>query len=659
MVDEFEEVDLLYRFPDDEDDDDHFSELSDSDSEDDTDNMYLDKSDLDLREEKVVARLYGSKIPPCCSNQCNEVIPKKMAVDFRTSFMNLDKESQDLIILAHLAAHRDDAMLRSKVGDRSRAMKKRYNQLYYFRSLPICRDMYFFLYTMGIKRYKNLIEHYDKNGVYPREHGMTNKINRTDALTTLEKKEIVSFICRFAETVAITLPGRQPNHRDYRLLKLPTTESKTSVYTRYTNSVEPGGKIVKLRTFQTLWKKYCPYIVTMKPAYDLCELCRNLAKDAVNTVNVTEVEKEAALKVYSDHLQSASTQREYYNDLRTLVKPDPNAMYPGIPEEDYLVISMDYAQNVSFPSGPQQIGTAYFKSGRKTAIFGITNERQNVQHIFCIDESDSIGKGPNSVISMLDYYLREVHSTKKLVIFADNCVSQNKNNAMIRYLQHLVDTSRCESVELNFLLSGHTKFSPDRLFGVFKSKYAQTTVDCFMDVVDCVRKSSRNGFNVPVPIRLPNSSEPVVEWRKWDEYFSTKYKTLIGISKYHHFVFIAQSPVQCKLFANSASINENIHLSNNTSFDDKPIIIPSPGLSMKRQWYLYKEIRGLCFDDSKKDSVAPLPLVSGNGNEEEDSVEVDNPQEVEAADVKKKSKKNKGPVPSSSKEPIRKNRRLK
>lgn len=150
----------------------------------------------------------------------------------------------------------------------------------------------------------------------------------------------------------------------------------------------------------------------MKPAYDLCELCRNLAKDAVNTVNVTEVEKEAALKVYSDHLQSASTQREYYNDLRTLVKPDPNAMYPGIPEEDYLVISMDYAQNVSFPSGPQQIGTAYFKSGRKTAIFGITNERQNVQHIFCIDESDSIGKGPNSVISMLDYYLREVHSTK-------------------------------------------------------------------------------------------------------------------------------------------------------------------------------------------------------------------------------------------------------
>lgn len=106
MVDEFEEVDLLYRFPDDEDDDDHFSELSDSDSEDDTDNMYLDKSDLDLREEKVVARLYGSKIPPCCSNQCNEVIPKKMAVDFRTSFMNLDKESQDLIILAHLAAHR-------------------------------------------------------------------------------------------------------------------------------------------------------------------------------------------------------------------------------------------------------------------------------------------------------------------------------------------------------------------------------------------------------------------------------------------------------------------------------------------------------------------------------------------------------------------------
>ena len=153
----------------------------------------------------------------------------------------------------------------------------------------------------------------------------------------MEKKEIVSFVCRFAETLAITLPGRQANHRDYRLLKLPTTESKTSVYTRYTSSVEPGGKIVKLRTFQALWKKYCPYIVFMKPAYDLCGLCGNPAKDGVNTVNLTEVENEAALKVYSDHLQSASTQREYYNDLRTLDKPDPNAMYPSIPEVDYVM----------------------------------------------------------------------------------------------------------------------------------------------------------------------------------------------------------------------------------------------------------------------------------------------------------------------------------
>ena len=60
MTDEFEEVDLLYRFHDETDEDDHFSDLSSSDSEDDTDIVCLDKSDLDLREENVVGRLYGS-----------------------------------------------------------------------------------------------------------------------------------------------------------------------------------------------------------------------------------------------------------------------------------------------------------------------------------------------------------------------------------------------------------------------------------------------------------------------------------------------------------------------------------------------------------------------------------------------------------------------
>ncbi len=583
----------------------------------------------DTKEDEIVASVFGKRTPPCCSIECNKIISEAMVIDFRSTMQNLDKEQQDLIILAHLAAHRDDITLRSLVGDRSRSNTKRCNAQYYFRGFMICHPMYFFLHNLTIKRYKALISHFDKNSVLPREHGMMNKVNnRTKAISEEETKQIVLFIRRFAESVAITLPGRLPNHKNFSLLKLPSTENKSTVYRRYIENLPPGNRFIRLRTFQHLWKIFCPYIVTMKPAYDLCELCHTLSKAAAQTVNVSEEVKKEALRKYTDHLQLASDQRLYYNDYRTSVQTNLSTYYPGISESEHLVISMDFAQNVSFPSGPQQVGTAYFKSARKAAIFGITNERQNIQHTFCIDESDLIGKGPNTVLSMLDYYLCNIHPKNNLIIFADNCVSQNKNNTVIRYLQYLVDTGKCLYVELNFLLSGHTKFSPDRLFGVFKAKYAKSNVDCFSDVIECVAKSSPNGYNVPVAVRNPNSNVPTVPWKDFDHYFASAYNSLSGISKFHHFNFSAGAAIKCRHYAASEVHHIDIHRNSEISFANQPPIIPTPGLTKKRQWYLFKNVRVLCIDKTKRDLVAPHP---GESESEDDSEAVDNVDTVESS----------------------------
>lgn len=470
-----------------------------------------------------------------------------------------------------------------------------------------------------------MIAHFQKNGIYPREHGLKHCPVNKKTLKEDEIIAIVSFIRRFANSVAITLPGRLPQHRKFNVLKLPSCENKSTVYRKYAESVPAGSRVLKLRTFQQLWADYCPNIVTMKPAYDLCEVCHTLSKNAAKTVNVSEDEKAAAIQEYSDHLNMATTQREFYNDYRTMVRCDLKTLYPGLPESEYLVISMDFAQNVNFPSGPQQVGTSYFKSARKAAIFGITNKRANVQHIFCIDESDMIGKGPNCVLSMLDYYLKEIHPTKRLIIFADNCAAQNKNNTVLRSLQHLVDTSKvCSSVELHFLLTGHTKFSPDRLFGVFKLKYASMNIDCFSDVLNCVEISSSKKCNVPVAVRLPNSVQPTVIWKDYDQYFKSAFKKLPGISKFHHFVFAAKKPIMCRKYVNTDVEEFDIHVdgpeSNYFIFGEPSIVVPS-GLSAKRQWYLYKNVRVLCLDDSKRDAVAPLPEIDENYESDPDDVD--------------------------------------
>ena len=63
--------------------------------------------------------------------------------------------------------------------------------------------------------------------------------------------------------------------------------------------------------------------------------------------------------------------------------------------------SFEYAQNVHYPSNPQQPGPAYmyFKSLCRCGLFGITCEPLGFQVNYLV------GKGANATISLLDHFL--------------------------------------------------------------------------------------------------------------------------------------------------------------------------------------------------------------------------------------------------------------
>ena len=90
---------------------------------------------------------------------------------------------------------------------------------------------------------------------------------------------------------------------------------------------------------------------------------------------------------------------------------------------------------------------------------------------YLIDEACFVGKGSNATVSLLHDFLEKHAVTGKVVYLqADNCIGQNKNNAVLQYLCWLVSTGRNEEVLLSFMLAGHTKFAPDRYFGLLKRK---------------------------------------------------------------------------------------------------------------------------------------------------------------------------------------------
>lgn len=104
---------------------------------------------------------------------------------------------------------------------------------------------------------------------------------------------------------------------------------------------------------------------------------------------------------------------------------------------------------------------------------------------------------------------------------------------MLHYLLWRVANKLNESITLNFLITGHTKFSPDRNFGIVKSKFSKSVVDCYEDFLEVIKSSSPNNFNVAVPSKNPTTNIRHVQWAEWDTYLSQFFKQVPGLTKYH------------------------------------------------------------------------------------------------------------------------------
>ena len=77
--------------------------------------------------------------------------------------------------------------------------------------------------------------------------------------------------------------------------------------------------------------------------------------------------------------------------------------------------------------------------------------------MYLIDEAFNVGKGANSIISMLHHFF-EAHriGEKSVHLHADNCGGQNKNRFMMYYLMWQVRTGLHEEIIISSLPVGHT-----------------------------------------------------------------------------------------------------------------------------------------------------------------------------------------------------------
>ena len=107
---------------------------------------------------------------------------------------------------------------------------------------------------------------------------------------------------------------------------LPSDTTKASVYRLYAASSEElrkkTGNFVRYfgyREFCRLWNEVTPYIRTMLPAEDICQVCQENAAKIMQSANCTENEKRDLL-LLAQHLELAKKQRYYYKQVEKAKK---------------------------------------------------------------------------------------------------------------------------------------------------------------------------------------------------------------------------------------------------------------------------------------------------------------------------------------------------
>lgn len=117
---------------------------------------------------------------------------------------------------------------------------------------------------------------------------------------------------------------------------------------------------------------------------------------------------------------------------------------------------------------------------RKYAVYCFTVYESITQNGYCYiwGESDG-GRASNDIGSCLYNYLKLVDSrgVKKLILYCDSCAGQNKNKTILSILRYFLSKSiNLETIQINYLLSGHTYMPVDSMHATIEREVRKLIV---------------------------------------------------------------------------------------------------------------------------------------------------------------------------------------
>ena len=570
-----------------------------------------------LENEEIIAKVKKFLQDGCgCSHgtkggQCCQQFSKEAVLSNLNNCLELSHGELDLVILANIQAFTNTEIIGEK-----RKRSSRCSFLYLNR--PICKDMFLNLYGISYSWFRRLKDHYDQHGLSQRVHGNCKRLPH-NTLPQAVTEDVKNFLTNYVEENAIVLPGRIPGFKNDDIRLLSSSETKMNVWRLFKRACEETDKqAVCYTTFTKLWEQFHPDVLVAKPMTDLCLTCQQNTSKLLRSANLPDREKSDCVLAQQEHLDCVHREREFYRNTCAESKSNFERFEETIELDEQhdacsldttIHYSFDFAQQVHIPSNPMQPGPIYFKTPRKCGIFGVMCEALPRQVNYLIDEASDVGKGANTTISYVHHYFQNHGLGETRVhLHADNCAGQNKNNCFLWYLAWRAINLLHDSISYSFLIAGHTKFGPDRCFGIIKRSYKVSYVSSLYEFAQMVESSSANGVNIAQLVGT-HDGQVIVPVYNWSAFLEQYFRKFPNIKKFHHFRFSNEEPGRLYFKEYSTSPEQSFLLLKNAAILP-PAVLPAKlnpqGLSEERKQYLYREIRQFC-KPGTEDLVAPAP----------------------------------------------------
>lgn len=248
-----------------------------------------------------------------------------------------------------------------------------------------------------------------------------------------------------------------------------------------------------------------------------------------------EEHKMEAARELKYYRQQANLSRLSYSAIQELQKKKAGAkesrrQLQKLMNETIFTLSLDYQQSKLTPHWgfSAQPGDTYYLRKLSHHIFGIVDHTLEKNTIYVMDERVSPKNG-DLTISLVDHYIQNRIPSwgRHLCLYMDNGPT-NKNQFMIQYGMELVQHNHFDSIRLCFLVAGHAKFDPDRLFSNIAHAYNHNDVFITDDLVTLIKSTLE-----PHGDCILISNREVVHWK---QLLKDKYRPFEDLKKFREFL---------------------------------------------------------------------------------------------------------------------------